>query len=406
MPVDRYHLLVKKSESLAQRYKSYWYIDVQNSITRHCRPMCTSVGRGTIRFLVNNEYFRSLLSPSIGDGGGLHPTRMTAKELQVAIKSELGVDVSLANIFKARTQVESGSWDDYRDSYLLLEKWIEEYTSLNKGSRGVVMSPVRSSRGNSFSGAFLANGTIIHLVKTVGLRLLGQDFCHITHRWYSGKVMVIEARLGTNTIVPLAVGVFASWKEEGSVAGDETEENTAFMWDQLKATGLNEWLSRESGPLTIITDRGKAILAGVRRAMPEADVIFCCFHLLCNINQHCREQHAPCLTKKGKRTCPATEPFFWQAQSAVTVRQFDEAMTLLQEHNPVAHDYLDAIDHKCWARYAQCKEPNDSSGNRGSYIRTYGVRCNNNTESENARLRHNLSRSSDPSLYLPSSSQG
>ena len=183
MPVDRYHLLVKKSESLAQRYKSYWYIDVQNSITRHCRPMCTSVGRGTIRFLVNNEYFRSLLSPSIGDGGGLHPTRMTAKELQVAIKSELGVDVSLANIFKARTQVESGSWDDYRDSYLLLEKWIEEYTSLNKGSRGVVMSPVRSSRGNSFSGAFLANGTIIHLVKTVGLRLLGQDFCHITHRY-------------------------------------------------------------------------------------------------------------------------------------------------------------------------------------------------------------------------------
>ena len=100
----------------------------------------------------------------------------------------------------------------------------------------------------------------------------------------------------------------------------------------------------------------------------------------------------------------------------MTVRQFDEAMTLLQEHNPVAHDYLDAIDHKCWvstgfydrvsfiwteqARYAQCKEPNDSSGNRGSYIRTYGVRCNNNTESENARLRHNLSRSSDPLRFF------
>ena len=83
-------------------------------------------------------------------------------------------------------------------------------------------------------------------------------------------------------------GVFASWKEEGSVVGDETEENTAFMWDQLKATGLNEWLSRESGPLTIISDRGKAILSGVRRAMPQADVIFCCFHLLCNINQHCK----------------------------------------------------------------------------------------------------------------------
>ncbi|EKX34138.1 hypothetical protein GUITHDRAFT_155172, partial [Guillardia theta CCMP2712] len=82
------------------------------------------------------------------------------------------------------------------------------------------------------------------------------------------------------------------------------------MWDQLKATGLNEWLSRDSGPLTIISDRGKAILAGVRRAMPEADVIFCCFHLLCNINQHCKEHRAPCLTTNGKGTCPATQPFF------------------------------------------------------------------------------------------------
>ena len=119
--------------------------------------------------------------------------------------------------------------------------------------------------------------------------------------------MVIEARLGTNTIIPLAAGtcyclllvefipfvhmhagVFASWKEDDNSVGDETEENNGFMWEQFKATGLNEWLSRKSGSLTVITDRGKEILAGVRRAMPDADVIFCCFHLLCNINKHCK----------------------------------------------------------------------------------------------------------------------
>ena len=88
--------------------------------------------------------------------------------------------------------------------------------------------------------------------------------------------------------VHMHAGLFASSQGDDSTVGDETEENTAFMWEQLKATGLNQWLSRKSGALTVITDREKAILAGVQRAMPDADVIFCCFHLLCNINQHCK----------------------------------------------------------------------------------------------------------------------
>ena len=126
---------------------------------------------------------------------------------------------------------------------------------------------------------------------------------------------------------------FASWKQDGTWIGGETAENTAFMWRQLNTTSVGKWLSKDSGKLTVITDRGTAILKGLLDTMPHVDVVFCAFHIIANINKHCKgdlpihsfsgfgltpvllsANGAPVLQKTGSRTNPATEPMFWAAQ--------------------------------------------------------------------------------------------
>lgn len=173
------------------------------------------------------------------------------------------------------------------------------------------------------------------------------------------------------------------------------------MWRQLLATSLCQWLSKDSGKLTVITDRGTAILKGLLDTMPHVDIVFCAFHIVANINKHCKGElpthsfcsigltpvrlsanGAPTLQKTGSRTKPATEPMFWAAQvsfqsslchwpgplqwpcsialfntvtltclnkkAARTVREFETNMKQLKAHNIVAFEYLNAVPHIHW----------------------------------------------------------
>ena len=141
------------------------------------------------------------MSSGSSSGGG---KRMTVKELLRQLKASHGIDSSPANVWKARFVLEYGTWEQYEETFKILPNWMKLYCDNNPGSRGCFL-PCTSSSDESFRGAFLANGAILHMVKCCGIRLLGQDYTHISHPWYQGKAMVIEGRLANGTILPVAV---------------------------------------------------------------------------------------------------------------------------------------------------------------------------------------------------------
>mmetsp|Transcript_9280 Transcript_9280/g.31009 ORF Transcript_9280/g.31009 Transcript_9280/m.31009 type:complete len:190 (+) Transcript_9280:1207-1776(+) len=184
--------------------------------------------------------------------------------------------------------------------------------------------------------------------------------------------MIIQGYLPTGKVLPIAAAVFSEWKDGVYTVAAETSDNTEWVWDQLKQTILGEWLDAKNGPITIMSDRGAAILKGVQLALPHSDIAFCATHLFANVNAHCRSNKSPQLqgSKSGKDQ-PNTAGLFWKAVAAWTKQEFDNHMSQLREHNRVAWEYLDQIEPRHWARYAQCQYSSTASSVKlDSYVRS------------------------------------
>ena len=177
-----YFLRIHLTHSVNTATTDYWVVDCSNSITKHSIDHCISVGKASVTFLVQNDYFRHLVHSSRGDIGGctLH-FRPTVKQLRADLTITLGIESSINNVARARTVIERGPWVKYKESFHVLSRWLDRYCQLNPGSASSLQPAVNTCMGNSFRGVFLANGTILRLVEACGLRILGQDFCHITH---------------------------------------------------------------------------------------------------------------------------------------------------------------------------------------------------------------------------------
>eukprot|EP00960_Hanusia_phi_P069012 766984-Hanusia_phi.AAC.6 len=230
-----------------------------------------------------------MLSTSSGDIGG-QSKRKKAIEIQRDARVDIALNATLANIFTARRIVENGTWEEYVNSFHILPQWLQKNCLYNPRSHFAFVPQQQSIPNATFRGLFFANGTILHLIEKCGMRMLGQDYTHISSRLFQGKAMVCfvseSHHPALTCIFLLYTGIFAQWKTDKETVGAETIDNTVFTWEQLKATTLCRWLSPSSGQLTVATDCGSGILPGLERSVPHADIVYCAMHLLMNVNSH------------------------------------------------------------------------------------------------------------------------
>jgi len=97
-----YFLRIHLTQTANSSTTNYWIVDCSKSITKHSIDQCISVGKASVSFLVQNDYFRHLVYSSRGDIGGctLH-FRPTVKQLRADLTITLGIDSSINNVFLA-----------------------------------------------------------------------------------------------------------------------------------------------------------------------------------------------------------------------------------------------------------------------------------------------------------------
>ena len=89
--------------------------------------------------------------------------------------------------------------------------------------------------------------------------------------------------------------------------------------------------------LVIISDRDKGLLRAVKEQVPTAAHSYCCKHLSANLHKAVKDVKAVNL--------------FWSCAKALTEEKFLQAMTKMEEQNPDARIWLDAIPHSDWTLY-------------------------------------------------------
>eukprot|EP00960_Hanusia_phi_P059993 764360-Hanusia_phi.AAC.2 len=225
-PVCGYFVSIRRKRSNNASNRLFW-VDVDESVLHHTPALCTSRGKPSVEYLTRNPNFRSLLATSTGDHGG-QSKRKKAKEIQRDTRLDLALNPSLASIFTARRVVENVAWDEYVKSFHILPQWLQKYCLYNPRSRFAFVPQQELIPDATFRGLFFANGTILHLVEKCGVRMLRQDYTHISSRLFNGKAMIISGRLSDNSTIPVAVGIFAEWKTD-----NETNAPTQRQHDEI-----------------------------------------------------------------------------------------------------------------------------------------------------------------------------
>eukprot|EP00951_Prasinocladus_malaysianus_P002658 scaffold18738_cov25-Prasinocladus_malaysianus.AAC.1 len=115
----------------------------------------------------------------------------------------------------------------------------------------------------------------------------------------------------------------------------------------------------------MVNDRQKGLIAAGDLELPNTAKGMCCKHLVDNARQ-----------PRNAGAQGWTTSDFWALQEASTAAAFQQKLELLRAKNPNAAKYFDGIPHEHWTKYKTLELS----------IKTYGLRCSNHVESENARL--------------------
>jgi hypothetical protein len=153
----------------------------------------------------------------------------------------------------------------------------------------------------------------------------------------------------------------------------ETEENYKFFLGTMLGSELNDFIANDN--LMCVSDRGPAVLAGIRNTLPNATQRVCAMHLLGNFGT---------ALKRGSSERQHYNNIAYGTDKKVC----DESLRQLQESSPAVFAQLNAIGLE---KFAETFIPSE--------VRTYGQRTSNLAEQRMAWLKEPL-RAQDPTTGI------
>lgn len=294
---------------------------------------------------------KELSGTSVMRGMVLENRTASASSLHHAVKSQLGVNVPLHTLYRAREVINQERDSTFLCSIQKVPNFLQEFVNRNPGSSATAIL----GDSNVLKNVFLGSSPMLYLLKTV-LPCSSVDAAHFKNRLYRGQMFVRSVMDSNGNLFPAAIGMSMT----------ESEESWTFFFnEENKASNM---LCQS----TTFSDRAKGLDPAFNNVYPDRDHVACAHHILKNAK-------AASGGSFGGSDC-----LFWGVQRAKTSLEYKENLEKLRHKNVNGGDYIDNIEHKVWASYAWFKEEIICCG-----------RCTSqNVESENSRLLS--SRQEDP----------
>ncbi|XP_021991596.1 uncharacterized protein LOC110888374 [Helianthus annuus] len=224
----------------------------------------------------------------------INPT-IPLKSLQDMIQKKFQVEVTVMQMFRARSQATKRVQGDYNVQYTMLRDYCEELLRANPGT------------------------TI--KIEIAGRNLLGLDGC-LMKGPYPGQVLTAVGIDANNGIYPVAYALV------------ESESKASWTWF-LMCLGDDLGLDPNSY-FTFISDRQKGIIPAIEKVYPKVEHRFYLRHIHENM--------------KPRWKGDVYKDLLWSCASVLTTRCWENAMKAVEEKDKDLHDWLKEIPPRHWSR--------------------------------------------------------
>jgi hypothetical protein len=241
-----------------------------------------------------------------------------ARELQKKIKEHHKVHIHYKRVYYGQKLALKQLYGDWDSSFNNLFRFKAQVENSCPGSL-VIIDHYTINEKIRFRRFFFALKPCIDGFLNGCRPYLAVDSTFLTGR-FKGQLASANAVDGHNWLYPVCVGVFDS----------ETNEN--WIWFMSK---LREAIGSPRG-LTISTDAGQAVMAGVAEVFPQAEHRECMFHLVSNF--------------KKKYHGKVFDDHLWAAAYSWNPYLFEKHWTEMVKAKSAATNYLRKCHKKLWTR--------------------------------------------------------
>ncbi|KAE8218850.1 hypothetical protein CF319_g7347 [Tilletia indica] len=243
--------------------------------------------------------------------------KTSAKEIAQQLKHLKGYQAEKDAIYKAKSAILNEAYGDEVGSFKRLPAYVERLQAADPGTHAVL-----EVKHGVFERIFVCPGAC-RLALDKCRHWLAIDATFMKTK-YQMRLKLAAGMNGTGSLILLA------W----ALTPGETEDNWHWFMDNLRQSlaGLDD------ASTTMVSDRNAGLLSSIEGVLPNANSVYCCFHIAKNI--------------KDRHYSAAAGRLYWTIVYARTKDRFDGQMTRLKEVNKNAAEYLANNDAEKWATHA------------------------------------------------------
>lgn len=246
-----------------------------------------------------------------------NPT-MGASELEKALEQKYNVTIGYGKVWAGRQLALEQLYGPWEESFQSLYSFKAELERIMPGSIVEIDTKVYGGKTH-FHKMFVALKPCIDGFLNGCRPYLGIDSTFLTGR-YNGQLASATAIDGHNWMYPVAYGIIDS----------ESAENWTWFMQQLRKA-----IGKPHG-LTLHTDAGNGVCAGVKRVFPDVEHRECFRHLWGNMQ---KKFHGPVVSNN-----------MWTAARSYKYEDLQEHIQVIQENCPAAIEYLNQYHPHIWSR--------------------------------------------------------
>ncbi|KAE8242607.1 hypothetical protein A4X13_0g7091 [Tilletia indica] len=243
--------------------------------------------------------------------------KTSAKEISQQLKHSKGYQAEKDAVYKAKSAILSEAYGDEVGSFKRLPAYVEQLQAADPGTHAVL-----ELKDGVFKQVFVCPGAC---------RLAGDKCRH----WLAMDATLMKTKYEMRLNLAAAIDgtgslILVGW----ALTPGETEDNWHCFMNNLRhsLSGL------DGASNTVVSNRNAGLLSAIEVVLPDANSVYCCFHIAKNI--------------KDRRYSAAAGRLFWTMVYARTKDRFDGQMMRLNEVDKEAAEYLEKIDTDKWATHA------------------------------------------------------
>ncbi|KAE8219781.1 hypothetical protein CF326_g8878, partial [Tilletia indica] len=243
--------------------------------------------------------------------------KTSAKEIAQQLKHLKGYQAEKDAIYKAKSAILNEAYGDEVGSFKRLPAYVERLQAADPGTHAVL-----EVKHGVFERIFVCPGAC-RLAWDKCRHWLAIDATFMKTK-YQMRLKLAAGMDGTGSLILLG------W----ALTPGETEDNWHWFMDNLRQSlaGLDD------ASTTVVSDRNAGLLSSIEGVLPNANSVYCCFHIAKNI--------------KDRHYSAAAGRLYWTMVYARTKDRFDGQMARLKEVDKDAAEYLANIDAEKWATHA------------------------------------------------------